>query len=114
LNLRAPLAAHLTHLVLGGEGDYGDPEMIAVSSLTALTSLEMLYNGERHRNGHPFFSEEGLGALSSLTGLVHLELDLQHVLVTTTKVGEPFPPSLPFRTASFGSDFFQRYRGQTH
>jgi hypothetical protein len=57
--------------------DYGDPEIMAVSSLTALTSLEMLYNGEYHMNGHPFVSEESLGALSSLSGLVHVELDLQ-------------------------------------
>jgi len=78
LDLLAPFAAHLTHLVLGGvrgeEGDiYGDPEMIAVSSLTALTHLEMRYSG-----GGDFVSEEGLEALSSLTGLLHLELDLRH------------------------------------
>eukprot|EP00242_Pyramimonas_sp_CCMP2087_P007532 CAMPEP_0198215314 /NCGR_PEP_ID=MMETSP1445-20131203/48865_1 /TAXON_ID=36898 /ORGANISM="Pyramimonas sp., Strain CCMP2087" /LENGTH=482 /DNA_ID=CAMNT_0043890983 /DNA_START=141 /DNA_END=1587 /DNA_ORIENTATION=- len=59
LDLLAPFAAHLTHLVLGGvrgeEGDiYGDPEMIAVSSLTALTHLEMRYSG-----GGDFVSEEG-------------------------------------------------------
>jgi Leucine-rich repeat (LRR) protein len=67
----APLAAHLTHLVLGGEGEYGDPDLVAVSSLTALTRLEMLYVGEVEGA-----TEEGLRALSSLTGLVHLEMDL--------------------------------------
>jgi Leucine-rich repeat (LRR) protein len=76
-NLLWHLSAHLTHLVLGGEGGYGDPDMIAVSSLTALTRLEMLYNGDGRSNGDTYSSEEGLEALSTLTGLVHLELDLQ-------------------------------------
>jgi hypothetical protein len=74
LDLLAPLPAHLTHLILGGEGDNGDPVMIAVSSWTALTRLEMLYSG-----CEDFVSEEGLGALSSLTGIVHLELDSREV-----------------------------------
>jgi Leucine-rich repeat (LRR) protein len=75
LNFMAPLAAGLTHLVLGGEySTYGDPEMMAVSSLTALTRLEMLYGGDDVE----FVSEEGLEALCSLTGLVHLELNLRN------------------------------------
>jgi hypothetical protein len=70
LRLLAPLAARLTHLVLGGDtGDCGDRELIAVSSLTALMRLEMI-----HLWGEERTSEEGLRALCSLTGLVHLEL----------------------------------------
>ena len=71
LSLLAPLAARLTCLFWSWMGDYGDPEMIAVSSLTALTRLEMLYFGDED-----CISEDGLGALSFLTSLVHLELDL--------------------------------------
>ena len=54
-----PLTTHLTHLTLGGEGEYGDPEMIAVSSLTALTHLEMVYHPSL---GDEFVSEKGLRA----------------------------------------------------
>jgi hypothetical protein len=68
----APLAAHLTHLALSG-AECGDAELVAVCSLTALTRLEMLgnYDGQYRDEG---FSEEGMKALASLTGLVHLEL----------------------------------------
>jgi hypothetical protein len=66
----APLTAHLTHLALTGH-QCSDPELLAVCSLTALTRLEMLDNFE----GALGFSEEGMRALASLTGLVHLELE---------------------------------------
>jgi hypothetical protein len=72
----APLAACLTQLALGGDGECDDAELIAISSLTALTHLEMVhYEFTRYGDGDGA-SEEGLRALSSLTGLVHLEFDL--------------------------------------
>jgi len=82
LDLLAPLAACLTHLSLSGHaytrhvhGDlyYGDAEMVSVSALRNLTRLEML--NCQHGAG---ISQEGLGAVSSLTCLVHLELDLRY------------------------------------
>jgi hypothetical protein len=68
----APLTTHLTHLALRSE-ECTDPELIAVCSLTALTRLEMLheFRGGIFVGG---CSGEGMSALSSLTGLVHLEL----------------------------------------
>jgi hypothetical protein len=69
LNWLAPLAAHLSHFSFCRGPRYGDREMIAVSSLTALTRLQMV-------NEVPdYVSDLGLGALSSLTSLVHFELN---------------------------------------
>jgi hypothetical protein len=69
----APLTAHLTHLALGGE-ECGDAKLIVVCFVTALTRLEMLDRGGDGVNAGGF-TEEGMGALASLTGLIHLELD---------------------------------------
>jgi hypothetical protein len=75
VKLLAPLPAHLTHLALSGE-ECSDPELKAVCCLTALTHLEMLDDFE-NEDLPGMFSGEGMRRLSSLTGLVHLELDNQ-------------------------------------
>jgi hypothetical protein len=54
--LLAPLTAHLTHLAFSGVR-CGDPELIAVCSLTAITRLEMIHDVENWTA--PEFSAEG-------------------------------------------------------
>jgi hypothetical protein len=63
----ALITDHLTYLALTGE-ECG--ELIAVCSLTALTRLEtMLSDSANFEDGIIGFSEEGMSALTALTGL---------------------------------------------
>jgi len=71
LSLLAPLAANLTCLILAPVGN-GDAELLALSSLTALTRLELSFF-------YGVVTAEGMGALSFLTRLVHLDLEVQNV-----------------------------------
>jgi hypothetical protein len=69
VRLLAPLSAYLTHLHLSGE-ECGNPELIAVCFLTALTRLEMLKENNEDEDedlSGGMFSVEGMRALSSLT-----------------------------------------------